>query len=253
MPARTGDRSPIDVERRIRAVSAAGYRGFGLNHADLVAARDEIGLARLAELLAEQGIVHVELEFLDYWWTSGQQRAESDRVREDLLHAAAFLGADHIKAGVGNLGDAHLPDAFRAAFAELASDAADVGVRIALEATAFSTMPTLDLAAELVTDVGHSRGGLLIDIWHIYRSGMDYRTMAEVVAPEFVFAIELDDGAREPVGSWYEDTFDNRLLCGEGDFDVMSFIEAHTHQDVGRSRGTIGTFQVVGGRVPRVP
>jgi hypothetical protein len=68
MPARTGDRSPIDIERRIRAVSAAGYRGFGINHADLVAACDDIGLPRLAELFPAHGIVDIELEFIDYWW-----------------------------------------------------------------------------------------------------------------------------------------------------------------------------------------
>jgi hypothetical protein len=55
MPTRTGDRSPLDVVRRVRAVSAAGYRGFGINHADLVAARDRIGLSGLADVFVEQG------------------------------------------------------------------------------------------------------------------------------------------------------------------------------------------------------
>ncbi len=226
MPTRNGERSPIDVVRRIRAVSAAGFRGFGINHADLVAARDSIGLSNLAELFVEHGIAYVEPELIDYWWTSGEQRAASDRVREDLLAAATVLGADHIKVGVGAFGDTYDSDVLRNEFATLASEAESVGVKVALEACAFSAMPTLDLAVDLVTDVAHPNGGLLIDIWHVYRSGMDYRTMAAIVPAEYVFAVELDDGAVEQIGSGLEDTFDNRVLCGEGDFDVLSFIQA---------------------------
>jgi sugar phosphate isomerase/epimerase len=226
MPTRTGDRSPVGIERRVRAVASAGYTGFGLNHADVVAVRDHSGLSHLGELFATHGIGHVELEVLDYWWTSGQQRADSDRVREDLLSAAAVLGADKIKIGVGSFGDTYDPDVLRRSFDALATEAAEVGVRIALEACAFSAMPTLHPAVELITDVAHPHGGLLLDIWHIYRSRMDYRTMAEIVPPEYLFGVELDDGAREQVGSGLDDTFDNRILCGEGDFDVVSFISA---------------------------
>jgi sugar phosphate isomerase/epimerase len=229
MPTRTGDRSPVDIKRRVRAVAAAGYRGFGINHADLVAARDRIGLSGLAELFGEHGIVHVELELGDYWWTSGQRRADSDHVRRDLLAAAPILGAKHIKVGVGFYGDTYDPELLRTEFATLASEAADVDVKIALEPCAFSMMPSLATAVDVITDVAHPNGGLLLDIWHIYRSGMDYPTMAEIVPTEHLFGVELDDGASEMIGSGLEDTFDNRVLCGEGDFDVLSFIQAvHT-------------------------
>jgi sugar phosphate isomerase/epimerase len=223
MPLRTGDRSPLGIERRIEAVAAAGYRGFGINHADLVAARDDIGLPRLAELFAAHGLVHIELEVIDYWWT-----AEASGVRADLLAAATVLGARHIKVGAGTLGDQYDPAVLRESFAALASEAAEAGTRIALEACSFSSMPTLEPAARLVTDVAHPAAGLLLDIWHIHRSGMDYATMAALVPPEHLFAVELDDGAAVQVGSGLEDTFDNRVLCGQGDFDVTAFIDAVT-------------------------
>jgi len=226
MPPRTGDhRSPIGIERRIEAVAAAGYRGFGLNQADLVVARDEIGLPRLAELFAAHGLVHIELEVLDYWWTADPA---AHQARTDLLAAAAALGTHHIKVGVGVLGDRYDPAVLRSSFAALASEAAEAGTRIALEACAFSSMPTLEPAVQLVTDVAHPAAGLLLDIWHIYRSGMDYRTMAAIVPPEYLFAVELDDGAVTQLGSGLEDTFDNRVLCGHGDFDVPAFIDAVT-------------------------
>jgi sugar phosphate isomerase/epimerase len=146
-------------------------------------------------------------------------------VRRDLLAAAPILGAKQIKVGLGFHGDTHDPELLRREFAALACEADDADVKIALEPCAFSMMP-IAMAVDLITDVAHPNGGLLIDIWHIYRSGMDYRTMAEIVPAEHLFAVELDDGADEMIGSWLEDTFDNRVLCGEGDFDVVSFIRA---------------------------
>lgn len=226
MPLRNGDRSPLPVERRIRAVAAAGYTGFGLSHADLIVARDDFGLSRLRELFAENQITHVELEVLDYWWTSGEQRAASDRVRADLLTAASDLGAERIKVGVGVLGDRYDPEDMRSSFSALATEAADAGATIALEPCAFSAMPTLHPAVGLVTDVAHPNGGLLLDIWHIYRSGLSYAELAEIVPPKYIFGVELDDGAAKQVGTGLEDTFDNRILCGEGDFDVVGFIAA---------------------------
>lgn len=238
MPLRTGDRSPIGIERRVAAVAAAGYRGMGLNHADLVATRDEIGLPQLAELLSAHGLHHVELEIIDYWWAAGPQREGSDRVRADLLEAAQVLGVDHVKVGVGVLGDTYDPDTLCESFIALADDARAAGTRIALEACAFSSMPSLEPAAKLVTDVDHPHAGLLLDIWHIFRSGMDYATMADLVPREKLFAVELDDGAREQVGTGLEDTFDNRLLCGHGDFGVSAFIDSV------RSRGYQGPWGV---------
>jgi sugar phosphate isomerase/epimerase len=87
-------------------------------------------------------------------------------------------------------------------------------------------MPTITPAAELVRELGHPAGGLLVDIWHIYRSGMDYTEMRSVLPADHIFAVEINDGKKEVVGTMYEDTFDNRLYCGQGDFDTIGFIRA---------------------------
>ena len=86
-------------------------------------------------------------------------------------------------------------------------------------------MPTIAAAAELVRTVANPAGGLLVDIWHIFRSGTGYDQLVEVLPAEYVFVVELSDG-REPVGTLYDDTFDNRLPPGEGEFDVPAFIRA---------------------------
>lgn len=100
------------------------------------------------------------------------------------------------------------------------------GVKIALEAAAFSMLPTTKQAADLVRSAQHPNAGLLLDIWHVYRSGTKYQSLAEIIPPGSVFAVELTDGTSLPTENLYADTFDNRKLCGQGDFDVVAFIQA---------------------------
>src|SRR5919112_3425739 len=90
-------RSPLPLRERVEAASATGYTGFGLLWADLPAAEEEYGLKGIRTLLDDNGIVDLELEGIPYWWDDGPHRAESDRIRHSLLHAADVLGARHIK------------------------------------------------------------------------------------------------------------------------------------------------------------
>ena len=64
-------RSPLTLRERIEAASAAGFRGFGLLSDDLPAAVAEYGLAGIKAMLADNGIVHLELEGIPYWWDDG--------------------------------------------------------------------------------------------------------------------------------------------------------------------------------------
>jgi sugar phosphate isomerase/epimerase len=225
-PGRGDESSPVDLRHRIETVARTGWQGFGLVHADLVAAKETIGLGTLARILTDNGIKHVELEFLDDWWTSGPSRHASNAVRADLLAAAPVLGVEHIKIGAGLAGASVPPDLLARSFDDLATEAATAGVRIAVEPAPFSCLPTIQAGVRLITEVANPNGGLMIDIWHVYRSGCDYAALSRMVPPEYVFGIEINDGAAAVVGTLFEDTVDRRMLCGEGDFDVPGFIRA---------------------------
>jgi sugar phosphate isomerase/epimerase len=224
VPGRTDPVSPVPIDERVEAVAAAGFTGFGISAPDLERAREEIGYVALSSLFAENGIQDIELEYLEDWWTRGERRRESDRVRALLLDAAEQLGARHIKVGLGDRQAAGDEERFSQEFEQLASEALAAGTRVGLEPPALSMMPTLRPAAELVRQVAHPAGGLLVDIWHVVRSGMGFDELATILPPAYVFAVELSDGARNPVGSLFDDTFDNRLLPGTGDFDVRGFV-----------------------------
>lgn len=227
MPLRGPDTSPLDVRTRIEAVARAGYTGFGLSHADLLVARDGVGLTAVAQMLRDHGIGTVQLERVTDWWTTGERKARSDALRDDLFDACAVLGVDNVKVGADDDGEPVGWDQLCAGFDALADAGREAGVKIAYENTPFSPLPIRSTAQaiELVTDVGNDNGGLVLDIWHAYRGSTGYGELTRLPR-RFLFGVELDDGAEEVVGSQIEDTFDNRLLCGTGDFDVPTFLRA---------------------------
>src|SRR3954454_2170055 len=64
-------RSRLPLRERVEAAAAAGYTGFGLLSADLPAAEQEYGLNGIRAMLADNGIVDLELEGIPYWWDDG--------------------------------------------------------------------------------------------------------------------------------------------------------------------------------------
>lgn len=226
-PARGDEVSPHPLRERIEVAAAAGFRGFGLIHADLVVARERYGLKEMRAMFEAHGLLHIELEFLLDWWTGGPRRAASDRVRRDLLEAAEALGAEHIKAGP-ELGSAPRDQSiWEEEFARLAAEVAAVGARVSLEFLPMCNVATLADALGIVRSAGHPAGGVLIDSWHAARTGLPFEELAAVPAAEIV-AIEIDDvdPDPDPRRSLWDDTIDGRRLPGQGGYDLPAFIDA---------------------------
>jgi sugar phosphate isomerase/epimerase len=224
-PLRGDERSPLPLRERVEAAAAAGFRGIGLLHIDLVAAEREHGLAGIRSLLDDNGLVHVELELLTDWWTDGPRRHRSDAVRGKLLEAAQALGARHVKVGPDVSGEPWDYDRWVAEFAALAGDARQAGTRIGLEFLPWSNIPTVHDGLRLVRDAGHDAGGLIIDVWHTERAGTPPAELAAVPLGHIV-GVELSDADADQVGTLFEDTANRRRLCGEGAFDLQGCIRA---------------------------
>ena len=216
-------RSPLTLRERIEAASSAGFRGFGLLSADLPAAVAEYRLTGIRTMLADNGIVHLELEDIPYWWEDGPRRQESDRIRHGLLEAAETLGARHIK--VTPDGDDGPWDRGRwaAKFAELAAQAHDVGARLGIEFFPWSNVKTLQDGLQLVDDAGHEAGGVVIDAWHVARAHTPMADLASVPLHRII-GVELDDADEQVVGTLFADTVHRRRYCGEGAFDLSAMI-----------------------------
>ncbi len=226
VPFRGVATSPIDIRTRIEAVARCGYTGFGLTREDLVVARDTVGLRTVAALLRDNGIATVQLEWITDWWAANGRRTASDAGRRDLLDAVPVLGVDNIKVGADDDGSPASYDALCAGFDALANDAARVGAKIGFENTPFGHVKTTEEAIRFVTDVANPNGGLILDIWHAQRGGTPYNTIPDLLPLSYVVGVELDDGYATADGHGLPDTFDNRLICGTGAFDVPAFIRA---------------------------
>lgn len=224
-PGDQDQRSPVPLPERIEALAASGWRGVGIQHADLVELRDTIGLPRLREQLEDAGIERIELEFLSDWWERGTARATSDRRLDDFLEAAAQLGAPALKIGACHLGagrsEAPEPVAFAADLHRIAERADAFDLTLALEAMADTNLPTFGDAVDLIRAVDHPRAGLAVDIYQLARSGDDDVTLLPALLEDVTVAVvELGDA---PVGA---DGVAPRCLPGRGDLDMAGFVVA---------------------------
>jgi len=219
---------------RLSAASAAGFSAISLWGRDYAAARDEGYTDKdLVTLLDDHGLVVAELDPA-WWWTPGAASfsipPELDPVdvfrfgEAELFRIAEVVGARSVNAADVIGGDWGVEQA-AAAFAGLCDRASDCGLLVHLEWLAWSRIPDLANALEVVTLADRPNGGLNIDTWHCARTGTDAAALLEIPA-ERVLAVQIDDGPAEAEGNLIDATLHHRLLPGEGDFDLLGYIGA---------------------------
>jgi sugar phosphate isomerase/epimerase len=224
-PLQNPETSPVPIAERLEAIASTGWSGFGLAHDDLAAAHATLGFPALRGLIDDAGLSYVEVELLTDWWD--ESLAPAWRPKFDLLlEAAETLGARFIKVGtsIGNpLVDL---DFLVEPLRRLTADAALRGTRIALEPMPFSMVGSVPAAADLMRKVDMPGGGLVVDYWHVFRAGTTLDELSASLNAGQIFGVELNDAAAEVRGTLFEDTRDNRRLCGQGDQDVTGFIQS---------------------------
>src|SRR5690242_18852192 len=117
--------SLYDLKDRCELAARTGFSGIGIWHADLEHVLETRNLREIRQLVDDNGLRHMELEFLgDFFLEPGSEgRRESDRLRALLFEAAEALPVHHLK--VGNLSGtkADLQQIVEA-YGELCADAA---------------------------------------------------------------------------------------------------------------------------------
>jgi sugar phosphate isomerase/epimerase len=220
--------SPFSLQERAEAAAKAGWTGMGLVHQDLMHNVEKMGYAGIRRVLENNGIKHVEVEFLNDWFldASDPLRVASDKMRRELIQAAGELGARNLKC-CGTLFDESAPNIprIRDEFARLCEDARAASTSVIIEMMPFTNIRNIDDSMAIISGADQPNGGLLLDIWHVVRGGMDYSEIAKIPA-KFLKGIELDDAHSQVVGTLFEDTRFQRVLCGEGDFNPKAFIAA---------------------------
>ena len=95
---------------------------------------------------------------------------------------------------------------------------------MAIETMPFSIITTVPMGAEIVSAADHPAAGLLVDAWHVFRAGTPLGELRDSLTREMIFGVERNDVAPAVVGTQFEDTVNNRLLCGQGAFDLDGLV-----------------------------
>ncbi len=222
-PHSKAEYSPFKFEDRVQAAARAGFKGFALKEADLEHILKRLSLKDIRHILEDNGIRHVELEFLTDWFRDGEEKRHSDRLKHFLLTAAEALGARHIKVGDFETKITPMPKLIES-FSSLCKDAEDYGARILFELIVDSMIKTLPETLEMVGGADAPNGGIMVDLWHMVKLGISYEDIARI-PPRFLMGIEINDGTFECPWSLHEDTVNHRKLPGEGEFDVKGFVQ----------------------------
>ena len=216
--------SPVPIAQRVAAVAEAGYCGLGLIVDDLAIVRDTIGYEGLRDLLVEHGLTHIEIELIERWWIPRGEPGHSYDTRDLLFEAADILSPAFIKIGSQNGPATNDPLTLVGPLRELADQAGEHGTRVAIETMPFAAIATVPMGVEIINAAAHPAAGLVIDAWHVFRAGTSLTELNAALSPENIFGVELDDAAKDVVGTLFEDTVERRLLCGEGSFDLRGLI-----------------------------
>lgn len=221
--------SPFDFRDRVESAARAGFTGLGIWHADLAHVLRARPLTEMKQILDDNGIEYLELEFLTDWFLDGERKRQSDICKKMLLDAAEVLRAHHVKVGDFYQETVPMPRLIEA-FAKLCAEAAERGTRVGFELMPFAMIQTLEDSLRLVEGAGASNGGICLDTWHIVKLKIPYDELRRIPS-QYITSVELNDGTFDCSWSLQEDTVNHRRLCGEGEFDVKGFIAAM--QDAG--------------------
>jgi sugar phosphate isomerase/epimerase len=229
----------VKFRTRVEAAAAGGFAGISLWGRDYRAARDDgLSDADMRSLLADNGIEVGELDPA-WWWPPGAEAAgrtfpaqlDSEDVfrfgEADLFAVADAVGARSLNA-VDVLGGGWSLDDAAEAFAGLCDRANEHGLLVHLEFLPWSRIPDVATAWQIVHGAGRANGGVAVDAWHFFRSGGDLDALGAVPA-EHLLAVQLDDGPEAPEPNLIEATLHERLLPGEGAFDIVALIDTLDH------------------------
>ncbi len=225
IPSR-GEISRFDFKDRVRAAARAGFKGIGIWHTEMEHILVHRSLKEVKNILDDNAMKYVELEFLTDWFLDGNRKGESDSRKRRLLEASQALGAKHVK--VGDFYNSKIPmSRIIDSFAALCQEAQDYGAKIGFEIMGCAMIDNIQDAIRMLEGAGKENGGLIIDIYQVSNLGWKYEDIRRIPL-EYLLNVELNDGTLP--GSPRHDP-SNRRFCGEGEYDIRGLIQCV--QDMG--------------------
>jgi sugar phosphate isomerase/epimerase len=222
----------VSFRDRIGAAAAAGFSYISMWGRDYQRARaDGLSDSDLLHMLADHGLRVGELD--PVWsWLPGTQNFQLPIDQDPSLifqfDVSGMLAiAEALRARSINVVDilggtwTHLEAV--ESFKLVCQRAAEHGLLVQLEFLPWSRIPDLSSAWEIVRDADEDNGGLTIDAWHYCRQRVGEHTLGSI-PPDRIFGIQLCDGLAVPPDNPMHAALHDRLLPGDGEFDLTSLI-----------------------------
>jgi 2-keto-myo-inositol isomerase len=214
----TLDATPL--AEALATAKATGWDGVELRRLDFRRAEESGKPAdSVLDLVRASGlpVACVGVEF-GWMWADGAERTRLLSVFDEQCRRAAVLGCATVMSPV----DKERGDLARAAagIREVGAIAAAHGVRLALEFNSqCAQLNTLERVREVLARAGHGRCGLLLDSYHLGRSGATLKAVDDVTPSEIVY-VQYSDPPR--TGLEPGKVLD-RLPPGRGSFPFREF------------------------------
>ncbi len=151
--------------------------------------------------------------------------AKSRTAARRLIEIGGALGARNVLIVSANPN----LDETKHQFAALCECAARAGMRAVLEFLMIAEVKTLAQALEIVTDVDHPAGGVLVDALHLARCGATPVDVARVAPARLPYAQLCDGPATLPArdyATYLVDALDGRVAPGEGELPLRELLAA---------------------------
>lgn len=210
-----------------------------------------MGLGEMRAVLDDHGLALTDVDGCNDWVPDRGSIPAGPTMRcdrQEYFEVCELLGGSTLvavhRAGVAVDLGRDVP-----AFARLCDDAAEHGLRVALEFVGFLGVADVATAWSIVRAADRPNAGLVVDLAHHIRAGRDDGALRAVPA-ERVFTVQLSDGpAPAPADLAHEAMF-GRRLPGDGQWDVPQFVA--TLQDMGVRCSVGPEVNVDDGRPPEV-
>lgn len=214
-------RASLDTD--LQAAKAAGFDYLEIWKAKL---RDR-SIPELKDLFAEAGVPPLSINSIEHITFRNEQ--DYERIKQEcreLSKIAAAIECPYIVVVPGRLpgGDVDVVAESVHVLTELCDIAAEHGVALGFEflGQPDCSVPTLDLAHEIVTTAARDNLGLVIDSFHFYAGGSNVK-MIEKLDPSQIYIFHINDAEDLP-REQLEDR--HRLLPGLGILPLREMVSA---------------------------
>ena len=227
---------PHDLVARAEALVAGGFSAMTASAEDFITIESERGwsLEQIAtELRAREAPITVVDGYLGWYpgWQPGDARgpyaAALNATSDAVLRYADVLGADSVTLLGPFDGGTPAPAAeVCEALGKFADLAGEHGLRIHVEVVPTSRVPDLQTGWEIVREVDRDNVGLVLDTFHLARSGCT-TSMLDRVPLEKIFHLQICDGPIIPlIDNYLEEVVTHRLFAGDGEMPVAELVQS---------------------------